>query len=146
MIRSKMPEYEAYKCMKKRCYNKNSKDYYNYGGRGIKVCDEWLGEDGFIKFLSDLDYRPSSKHSLDRIDSNKDYFKENCKWSTINEQAINKRRNWMLFINEKWIDAVTASRILKIPYSSLVNGMRGVQNMPKGYESILFKRNENINY
>jgi len=139
-----MPEYESYKGMKKRCYNKNSKDYYNYGSRGIKIADEWLGHTGFPTFLEDMGLRPTNKHSIDRIDSNGDYCKENCKWSTVTEQSINHRRNWLVYIDNQWVDAVTASRILNVPYSSLVNGMRGVQKLPKTCLDIKFERRGQI--
>lgn len=71
-----------------RCRNKNDKNYHHYGGRGISVCDRWLV---FDNFLNDMGYRPSTKHSLDRIDVNGDYCPENCKWSTQSEQTRNRR-------------------------------------------------------
>lgn len=145
MVRNKMPEYEAYKCMKKRCYTKSCKDYTNYGGRGICVSDEWLGENGFINFLSDMGFRPTNKHSVDRIDPNGDYCKENCRWATQKEQAINHRRNWVVYIDGEWVDGVSAAKILKVGYSSLINGMSGAQKMPKKYRNnIIFKRREEL--
>lgn len=64
--------------------------YERYGGKGIKVCQEWL--DSFEKFLEDMGERPLGK-TLDRKDSSKGYFKENCRWSTPNEQARNRKSN-----------------------------------------------------
>ena len=82
-------EYRAWQNMKARCYNPNNKYYKNYGERGIEVCDRW--KDSFENFFEDMGPKPSSKHSIDRIDVNGNYEPENCKWSTDQEQARNKR-------------------------------------------------------
>lgn len=85
------PEYRAWINMKTRCYNVNSPDYSNYGGRGIYVCDRWLNS--FKNFLSDMGKRPTSKHSLDRFPNNATgvYEPSNCRWATAQEQSDNKR-------------------------------------------------------
>jgi hypothetical protein len=82
--------------MKDRCYNPNNKQFVDYGGRGIKVCDRWAIPSGFQNFLEDMGRRPSSDHSLDRIDVNGDYCPENCRWATRKEQCRNKRSNKLL--------------------------------------------------
>jgi hypothetical protein len=74
--------------MKQRCLNYNSKDYTNYGGRGIKVCDRWINS--FINFYNDMGDRPLGT-SIDRIDVNGNYEPSNCRWSTSKEQQNNKR-------------------------------------------------------
>ncbi len=84
--------------MVQRCTNPNRDGYQDYGGRGIKVCDRWLGKDGFTNFLADMNV-PPVKHSLDRVDVNGDYCPENCRWATAQQQAIN-RRNTVLVNNE----------------------------------------------
>lgn len=81
--------YPTYKNMKQRCYNKNNKRYESYGGRGIKICDRWLGIYGFSNFIEDMGERPEG-HSLDRIDNNKGYSPDNCRWATKHQQAANK--------------------------------------------------------
>jgi len=82
------PEYNAWRHARQRCNNKDHKFYRLYGGRGIKVCGRW---DDFRIFLSDMGRRPSSSHSLDRIDNNRGYAPENCKWSTTSEQNRNRK-------------------------------------------------------
>lgn len=80
--------YNIWKAMKKRCNNHNDPSYENYGGRGIQVCDRWL--DSFENFYEDMGERPEGK-SLERVDNNKGYSKENCVWEVRRKQNINQR-------------------------------------------------------
>lgn len=96
---SKSKEYNIYYCIIKRCYNKNYTEYEYYGKRGIKVCDRWINS--FENFLEDMGKRPSKSHSIDRIDNNGNYCKENCRWATKKEQARNNRHNKLLKFNNK---------------------------------------------
>jgi len=79
------------KLMKDRCYNPTTEGYKDYGERGIKVCDRWLGLRGFDAFCEDMGKRPSKKHSIDRIDVNGDYTPNNCRWATMKQQCRNRR-------------------------------------------------------
>lgn len=88
----KTPEYISWHGMKTRCYNENNTSYYLYGGRGIKVCDRWLDQDfGFINFLKDMGKCPDG-FTLDKIDNNKDYSLQNCRWASALTQARNQRK------------------------------------------------------
>jgi hypothetical protein len=89
---SHLKEYKIYKGMKERCRNPNLPDYPNYGGRGIKIADEWLGPNGFKNFIAEVGFRPDPSMSIDRIDVNKNYEPGNCKWSTPAEQHKNRRK------------------------------------------------------
>ena len=79
--------------MKQRCYNKNNEHYSIYGGRGIHVCDEWLGRDGIIRFMSwALHNGYKDDLTIERIDVDGDYCPENCKWIPQKQQLRNQRR------------------------------------------------------
>lgn len=86
-------EYRTYRAMLDRCYNENNPSFKNYGGRGITVCRRWYGRDGFKNFLNDLGSRPIGKYSLDRVDGDKGYSPENCRWATWIVQEGNRSIN-----------------------------------------------------
>lgn len=81
--------YGIWNGMKTRCYNKNHKYYADYGGRGIKVCDEWKDYIGFKQWAIPAGYHEGL--SIERIDVDGDYCPENCKWIPLSEQNRNKR-------------------------------------------------------
>jgi hypothetical protein len=82
-----MSEYTIWTMMKQRCYNPNATSYPYYGAKGIRVCQRW--KISFKNFLEDMGDRPGPEYTLERIDGNKDYYKENCKWATWKEQNRN---------------------------------------------------------
>ncbi len=85
------PEYRAWNSMKRRCYNPKAHAFHRYGGKGVSVCDKWLNS--YENFLEDMGRRPSELHSLDRINGDRDYSKENCRWADKKEQARNTYRS-----------------------------------------------------
>lgn len=89
----KSPEYSVLVDMKQRCLNKNSKSYQSYGARGVTICDRWLEDNGkgLINFIEDMGERPSLSHTIERLDVNGDYCKENCVWTDDDSlQSYNK--------------------------------------------------------
>ena len=101
--RGRNPLLSTYIGMKQRCLDKKHPSYKNYGGRGIKICKEWLSVEGFENFYSDMGKKEKGM-TLDRIDNNKGYSKENCRWATYSEQKRNQRNN-VIFNGEYQTDA-----------------------------------------
>lgn len=97
--------YGIYAGMKARCFNKNRTQHKRYGARGITICDEWLGKNGYANFRTWAyanGYDANAKKgqcTIDRIDVNGDYEPSNCRWITNAEQARNKRTNRILTYN-----------------------------------------------
>lgn len=90
---SNIPEYRTWLAMRSRCGNPKSIAWPQYGGRGIAVCERW--QESFIAFVADMGPRPFGM-TIDRIDPNKGYFKENCRWATDKTQARNKTNSVMV--------------------------------------------------
>ncbi len=97
---STTPEYRAWTDAQKRCHNPKVNEYHNYGWRGIRVCDRWLGEHGFENFLADMGPKPDPKrlYSLDRFPNNDgNYEPGNCRWATREEQFKNRSKCQALY-------------------------------------------------
>lgn len=107
-------EYNIWQSMKKRCLNKANKNYCNYGGRGINICKEWI--ESFNNFYNDMGNKPTKQHSLDRINNDLGYYKENCRWATKKEQTRNQRSNRLIEYNNEikcvseWIELLGLTR------------------------------------
>ena len=107
--------------MKQRCTNPKLDSYKNYGGRGIKVCDRWKT---FLNFICDMGRCPFG-YTLERIDSNKDYCPDNCKWATRKEQARNTRRNRFVIFNGARKTVAQWSEESGLGYACLYGRMTG---------------------
>ena len=117
--------YAVYRSMLSRCYDKRQREYGNYGGRGITVCDEWIGEDGYDVFakyaiMSGYDENASFHEcTLDRIDTNGNYEPGNIRWVTNIEQQ-NNRRDCVMMTHEGETHTMKEwSRIIGAPYGTL---------------------------
>ena len=111
--------YSIYAGMIKRCRTKTIKSYKDYGGRGIKVCDEWLGKDGFINFYNwSMANGYSDNLSIDRINNDGNYEPSNCRWTDAKTQGNNTRWNRNITIDgethtlSQWAEISNVSRDL----------------------------------
>lgn len=97
---SYQPEYRVWQTMRLRCTEPTHPAYPSYGGRGITICDRWL--DSPQNFIEDMGQKPTKKHEIDRIDNDKGYFKENCRWATRSENDRNRRSTrWVEYRGER---------------------------------------------
>ena len=126
--------------MKDRCYNPNFRDYKNYGGRGITICEEWQtphswkGGRAFRKWALENGY--ADNLTLDRIDVNKGYSPENCRWVSMKEQQNNKRNNRLITYNGKTQTIALWCEELNLPFSTVKNRL----NRKLPVEKVLSKK------
>lgn len=112
------PEHKIWIGMKQRCYNKNAKNYKDWGGRGIKVCDRWLNS--FKNFYEDMGKMPTdTRYTIERMDNDGDYEPGNCRWATYTEQLNNTRRNRYISHNGKTMNIMQWSKELNIKYNTI---------------------------
>jgi hypothetical protein len=108
--------YNAWGSMKDRCFNPNCHEYINYGSRGITMCERW--KNSFENFITDMGMPPRG-YSLDRIDNDKGYSPDNCRWATRRTQNRNKRSN----INISYLGKTMCLRdwcdVLDMPYKTV---------------------------
>ncbi len=114
--------YGIWQCMLNRCANPNYRQYADYGGRGVKVCDQWRHD--FVAFRDYMGHRPTDKHTLDRIDNNGDYEPGNVRWSTRAEQLRNRRNNVMLTHNGETLCLADWAKRLDCHFTTLLLRLR----------------------
>jgi len=108
--RRQPPEYRVWAQMKMRCFNKNHPKYESYGGRGLDMDPRWVTS--FTTFLAEVGPRPSSSHSIERVDNYKGYWPGNVKWATRKEQNRNKITNRLVtFMGKKVVLAALAEAV-----------------------------------
>lgn len=135
------PLYAIHQTMKARCYNPNNHKYHSYGGRGIQVCAQWLGANGFNQFCTDMGPRPKGK-TLDRTDNDGAYCPKNCKWATPHEQGSNKRNNHetvgVVYRKGRWYVSLTVRKVRMRfgSYISLSYAQVARQNAEAAYLSV----------
>lgn len=112
IIGKKKPEYNSWMCMKTRCFNINDPQHCDYGGRGITVCDRWLGENGFSNFFADMGLIPIKGYTIERRDNDGNYEPSNCYWASKPTQSRNRRNNKYLEYNgERLVQRDWANRL-----------------------------------
>jgi len=111
-----IPGYTSWANMLDRCNNSKRKNYKYYGAKGIKVCKRWLK---FNNFISDMGEKPTSEHTIERKNSNRNYSPSNCVWATTKEQNRNlsnsvrpKELNRMRFLRKKGLTLPQISDLL----------------------------------
>lgn len=123
--------YSIWSGIQQRCCNPNHKNYKDYGGRGITICDEWLNNpDKFKEWAYANGYKIEktksgvNKWSIDRIDNNKGYSPENCRWVTKTQQNRNKRTSAYVLFNGKERPVKEVAEELGINYYTLIERLK----------------------
>lgn len=113
--------YNIWDSMRQRCNNPNHKSYYNYGGRGITICEEWENYSNFLQWALSSGYddkAPRGKCTLDRIDVNKSYTPSNCRWTNMKTQSNNKRNTIYITFNGKTRTLTNWAELSNIKYQT----------------------------
>ena len=132
-----VPEWLAWKNIIQRCTNPHHKAYENYGGRGIKICDEWKND--FLAFYNHIGKRPTPKHEVDRIDNEVGYVPENVRWATRKEQSNNRRSNRLITYKEKTMTISQWADEIGIDRKSIQNRIRAGWSVDKTLTEPLHK-------
>jgi hypothetical protein len=115
----KTKEYVAWQAMQERCYNPRNPRYSCYGHRGITVCPSWIGS--FESFIEDMGFAPSKEYSLDRVDNDGNYCKENCRWATKREQFENRSATRFITLGSRTLSVKSWSELTGISLGCLKN-------------------------
>lgn len=130
--------YQTYNNMKSRCYKTYAKEYENYGGKGITICDEWLND--FQKFYDWAMMNGYADNlSIDRIDNNKGYSPENCRWVDMSVQNNNTRRTRKIEYNGETHSVSEWSRIIGLSRNTIVKRLKLGWNIEKTLSKSILK-------
>lgn len=117
--------YTVWSDMKQRCFNKNLRSYEHYGGRGIKICDEWKSFEQFYKWAMRSGYEPIL--TIDRKDNNGDYTPENCHFITKSENSKKTRSSMVWFVHDTiFLRVIDAAKFWKVRHSTIVRWCNGL--------------------
>lgn len=134
--------------IKKRCLNKNTSNYYIYGGRGIKICDEWKNDfKSFHDWAYANGYDESAKRgdcTIERIDVNGNYEPSNCRWATMKEQCRNTRSNKLITYNNETRCLMDWSYIFNINYKTLLYRFKNGWIIEKAFVNKDFRMSKNV--
>lgn len=148
------PLYKIYMGIKNRCYNSKDPNYKKYGEKGITVCDEWLGENGMRKFFDwackngfyyEKLQNGKSLLTIDRIDNNKGYSPNNCRWVTNKVQARNKKTSVYIEIDGEKINLRQYAEEHNIQFTTIYKRIKylklPVENAIKGVD---YRKNNRV--
>ena len=131
------PWYNSYRGMMSRCYRENDVSFKYYGGRGIKVCDEWHNIQNFERWEQDNPYFDGA--TIDRIDTNCDYSPANCKWATMFEQTKNRRNSILITHNGETHNITEWASMLGINRSTLNNRIFRGMPVEKALKAVSYR-------
>jgi hypothetical protein len=114
---SRTPEFKTWAEAKQRCTNPSIKNWHNYGGRGIAMCERWTAS--FKAFFDDMGPRPSAAHSLDRINVNGNYEPTNCRWATEEVQQSNRRNSTIVEYQGHKLTVTALALLIGAPQSTM---------------------------
>lgn len=139
------PEYSTWLSLRARCLNPAHVAYERYGGSGITVCERW---NDFQNFYKDMGPRPGGT-SIDRIDSSKGYFPENCRWATASVQRLNRRPGITVEINGEVLTLQNIAARTGLTYGAIHRrynkGYRGDELLQEATTDFKRAREENLN-
>lgn len=123
-FKNQHPLYSVWQGMLRRCYTPTTRQFHDYGGRGIAVCERWRGADGFKNFVSDMGVRPEGC-TLDRYPNNDgNYEPGNCRWATRKQQQYNLRTNNIVVIEGREYIAAALANAFRLKPDTVVNRAR----------------------
>lgn len=131
-FKNQHPLYHVWQSMRDRCMNPKSRAWNDYGGRGIKICERW---NDFKTFAADMGDRPEG-HSLDRIDNNGGYSRENCRWADKKTQQRNRRVAVYVTVEGKKYRALDLASIAGVKTDTIVS--RANRGLP--YDQVVSQR------